>query len=419
MTHTACPILWTSQEAAIVTGGTSTQDWCATGIAIAMEDLKPGDLYIATQDDDLAAVFAKGAVAAVVTGSVDGRGSLPLLKVGDVFEALQALAGAARYRTHALIVSVQGRTARAVVHDILARAGRVHEGGRHLSLGMANLPDDVDFGLFGSSPAVRPDIAIITNCAGANRDTLFETMPVSGSVIINADEGEASLGVIARAKAAGIQNIFTYGRALSADACLASLVQADNGTRVCVNILGEAMTFVSNAREDFSPVALAGFLVLKLAQLDMPAAVCGNEDEVAAHRATGSVTLIDPALKNGPQALFKVTNMIDLGFGRQTAILDNMGFGAASAGYLAIPRRIATLDVLYTGKKAGTVANAQAALQDRHRNARIEPIATEVLAPGDFLVFKKAREGSKAIFAEALRLIPDLKGRKFRIRHAL
>ena len=421
------PVLWTSGEAAAMTGGVSMQNWCATGVAIAMDEIKPGDLYIATQEDDLHAVFQRGAVAAVVSGSFDHH-HWPLLKVENVFEALQLLAGAARYKTHALIVSVQGRTARGVVHEILSAQGSVHEGGRHLSLGLANLPDDVDFGLFGSSPAVRPDIAIITNCIAANRDTLFETMPVNGSVVINADD-ENFLSVVARAKAAGIANIFTYGRHESADARLVDVMHADNGTRVRVNILGEDMTFVSPVHEDFNMTSLAGFLVLKLAQKDMPATIRGTQGQVTSPVQTAAgVSLIDPALRDSamPQALFRVTNMIDLGFGRQTAILDNIACPAQGGlslhkNDLAIPRRLASLDFVYTSKKVGAITNAHAVIQEKHRNARVEHITTDVITPGDFLVFKSLppRQVTQTIFSEALRLIPEFKGRKIRTSHAV
>ena len=415
-------ILWTSAEAAAVTGGVSTQSWCATGVAIALDEIRPGDLFIATQDDDLAAVFRKGAVAAVVSGSHD-RHDWPMLKVENVFDALQSLAAAARYKTHAAIISVQGRTARAAVRDIISASGSVHEGGRHLSLGLANLPEDVEFGLFALSPAVRPDIAIVTNCFAANRDALFETMSANGCAIINTDD-ESCISVIARAKAAGISNILTYGRGENADARLVSILQADNGTRVNVNILGEEMAFFSADREEFNPAALAGLLVVKLAQKSVPSTIRGCAPGTIPLMPQG-VTLIDPALgPHGPQALFRVTNMIDLGFGRQTAVLDNIKTPAHSPfsvpkKELEIPRKLASLDFVYTSKKVGAVSNAVEILRARHGETRIESIVPEVLAPGDFLVFRNLRQTSKVIFSEALRLVPEFTGRKIKVRHAL
>jgi hypothetical protein len=419
--NTPTSILWTSAEAAAMTGGVSTQNWCATGVAIALDEIRPGDLYIATQEDNLAAVFRKGAVAAVVSGSHD-RHDWPLLMVENVFDALQSLAAAARYKTHAAIISVQGRVARAAVKDILATAGSVHEGGRHLSLGLANLPEDVEFGLFALSPAVRPDIAIVTNCAIANRDTLFETMNSNGCAIINTDD-EACISVIARAKAAGIHNILTFGSGENADARLVSILHANNGTRVTVNILGEEMTFFSADREEFNPAALAGLLVLKLAHKTAPSSIHGCAPGTI-YKPQG-VTLIDPALPpHGPQALFRVTNMIDLGSGRQTAVLDNIKSPAYSPlsltkKELEIPRKLASLDFVYTSKKVGAVNNAVEILKAKHSSARIESIVPDVLAPGDFLVFRNIRQTSKVIFSEALRLVPEFKGRKIRTSHAV
>ena len=40
-------LLWTSAEAAAVTGGTSARDWRATGVSIDSRTVKAGDLFVA------------------------------------------------------------------------------------------------------------------------------------------------------------------------------------------------------------------------------------------------------------------------------------------------------------------------------------------------------------------------------------
>ncbi|NNK78246.1 MAG: UDP-N-acetylmuramoyl-tripeptide--D-alanyl-D-alanine ligase, partial [Litoreibacter sp.] len=42
--------LWTSEEAALATGGKSTCDWVATGVSIDSRTLSPGDLFVALAD---------------------------------------------------------------------------------------------------------------------------------------------------------------------------------------------------------------------------------------------------------------------------------------------------------------------------------------------------------------------------------
>ena len=413
-------------EASVITGGTNTQPWKACGVAIAMDELRPGDLYIATQDDDLDSVFVKGAAAVVVSTLPENTQGRAYLKVENVFDALIALGEAGRYRTHATIISVQGTASRAAVLEVLEKSGSVHEGGRHLSLGLASLPEDVEYGLFGLSPSVQPDIAIISNCVTANRDTLFEMMPVGGTVIINADD-EAFLSIMARAKAACIQNILTYGRAES-DAQLLEIIAAENGTRLRIRILGEEHVFVLPAGYEFNPVMLAGLAVLKLCGKSLRAALRAFENKAVSSVLESSVSLIDPALRgrNEPQAVFRVTNMIDLGFGRQTAILDTVAAPSQNGlsfmkKDLAIPRKLASLNFVYTSKKVGVVSNAYDAIREKHgnANANIASIAPDVISPGDFLVFRDVRTSPKAIFSEALRLVPDFAKRKTRITHAL
>ena len=97
-------IIWTSSEAAAVTGGIAARNWCATGVSLSVSDIKPGDLFIASADDDLEQVFAKGAAAAMVSGKAEVKGDYPLLRVPGVFEALQSLASAGRYKTHGTVV---------------------------------------------------------------------------------------------------------------------------------------------------------------------------------------------------------------------------------------------------------------------------------------------------------------------------
>ncbi|MCK5284671.1 MAG: hypothetical protein KAJ86_03700 [Alphaproteobacteria bacterium] len=418
-------IIWTSGEAAIVTGGMSTHEWYATGVSLNASEIKPGDLYIATPDDNLEEVFHKGAVAAMVSKTLDIEGDWPLLKVASVFEALQSLAAAGRYKTHGMIVSVPSCTARQVVHDLLIKTASVYEGGRHLSVGLAGIPEDIEYGLFGSSPAVKPDITVIANCAATNSDVLFEAMPAYGSVIINADS-DAFLSTVARAKAAGVQNIFTYGsRDDFADACIQESVQVNNGMRMSVNILGEELSFVAPLGMGTDPAFVAGFLVLKITGQKLSKVVKALEiSSMESKLFTGDVSLIDPIMNKERQAVFRIKNMIDLGFGRQTAVLDGLVHSVHKVlGWpmrgLEIPSRFSSLDLVYTSKKFATVLNAHEVIKDHYKNAQIEEIAPDVVAPGDFLVFKDRKEQKLAIFSEALRLTLPNKYKKIRMKHAL
>lgn len=403
-------ILWTSPEAAVVTGGENTSAWSATGVSMNINDLKPGDLFVASREDNLDLVFKKGAAAVLQTRSDTVSDKLPTLRVGDVFEALQSLARAARYKTHATIIAVQGKTARTAIQSILAKAGSLHRAGRHLSLSLAGLPADGDYGVFGLSPAVRPDIAVITNCEAARRDTLFENMPPYGAVIINADD-EGFIDVLSRAKAAGLTHIYSYGRSGAADVRVREMIEAGNGIRLSVDVLGDRYTFLLDSGFEYTPPVLAALMILKLTDKCIAGAMKPYANILDQKVSAGNaVTLIDPALEKA-EAVFRITNMIDLGFGRQTAMLDNLATPAHKAlsikkKNLAIPSKLANLDFVYTSKGFGAVIDARAVIRENHGNAPVAPIVPDVLAPGDFVVFKDVWSRSRTALSEVLRLVP-------------
>lgn len=410
-------IIWSSLEAAIVTGGANNREWAATGVALSIDDIKPGDLFFASKEDDLDKVFEKGAAAIVQSTCSRISNKLPTLSVPSVFEALQALARAARFKSHAHILAVQGKTARHKVAKILSRSGAVHEAGKHLSLALAGLPTEVDYGVFGLSPLVRPDIAIITNCEAAHRDTLFEHMPTHGIVLVNADD-DGVLSIISRAKAAGIDQIFTFGKSSAADIHIIEDITANNGRRVNVYLLGEEHSFNLPNTYELDNAVLAGLLVLEITgrcALQTMKKIASTEDALTIKMPT-DITFMQPDF-GALQAVFRITNMIDLGFGRQTAILDDISRSADNAlaiskKRLAIPNKLDNLDFVYTSKRLSAVSNARAAIKKSQGYKKIETITPDVVAPGDFLVFKDVWNKSKAVLSETLRIVPETTRRK-------
>ncbi|MEM7679800.1 MAG: hypothetical protein AAF182_02200 [Pseudomonadota bacterium] len=431
-----CKVVWGSQEAEVVTGGKSSQPWQATGISMNINDIQPGDLFVASPQDDLDVVFKSGA-ACVMTDFGDGsHPNLPVLKVSGVYEALKGLARAARFRTHARVIAVQGKEAREEIQSILRLSGSVHAAGRHLSLSLAGLPDLVDYGVFGASPNVAPDVAVITDCEMAHRDTLFEMMPKHSAVLVHV-EGEAAYSVISRAKAAGVEHIYTFSTGIKADATVDAQVvdmcEAQNGVRVVLSLMGAVEELVLPKGITFTPAMMAAFLTLKLSDKSVQAVT----KRMKAMRAAdlGPVSLIDPSMQSKEQAAFRITNMIDLGFGNQTAVLDNIAKDRVNAAQIntqrsslslkkgfVIPPRLANLNFVYTSKGMNTLSDAKAVIQKRHKGARVESITPDVLMPGDFLVFKDVWDESKAALSEALRIVPDGSSPKTRektIEHAV
>lgn len=402
-------ILWTSLEAAVITGGKSTREWQATGVCISIQNIKPGDLFFATQDDDLNEVFRRGAAAAVVAGNPGGNEAWPLLKVADVYEALRALARAGRHRTHGLMVAVQGRAEREAVARALSSLFIVHEGGRHLSADMAALAETCDFAVFGFSPIVGPDIAVVTDCHHAD-GSVFDVMSPGGRVLVNMDSPGAQ-NVIARVQAAGIRNIFTFGRSAECDAVLQEVLPAANGVRVKMKVLGESVNLILAAGDTVKPELLAGALILRLAEATALQVAQALSAPGSAINSESNVALMDRLVRNSMQAAFRVMNMIDLGRGRRTVVLDNIPSTReksvmVSNKDLDIPLRIDNLELVYACKGLSLFSNAESAIQKARPSATLEKIVPSVLAPGDFVTFKGFLHGPTELISGSWRLAP-------------
>ena len=415
--------LWVSDEVDVLTGGRSSQSWAAVDLTIRLNDVRPGDLFFASPEDDLSYAFDQGAAAAVVAAHQNVPAHIaaayPLVKVPCVYEALRALARAARFRTHSVVVAVQGYEQRRAFSRALGAVADYYEGGRHLSSSMAAMPEICDFSLFSLSPALQPDIVVIDKPASLRACGLFEQMPAGGVVLLNADD-PAHIDVLAAAKAAGLKSILRYTNSENAavEACVIDRVRADNGVRTLCRVLGQEVV-VQTASETaphmpmkLQPMGmlLAAMSVIKLS--DMRLRHCA---QTMAEAYMASVDLRKPAghakqvalFKTGgafvDEALLRVRNMVDTGFGRRTLVLEQ-GAPSARVADFSLPSRLGGQDVVCASKKISVFKNARSAAQDLIKGAKLQHIVPEVLAPGDYVVFKSSSDASGTVFSEALRV---------------
>jgi len=187
--------LWTAQDAADATGGSSITDWAATGVSIDTRSLATGELFVALRGpnhdshDFVSIALERGAAAAMVDREIPGLSTMPLLRVADTFAGLAALGSAARRRSNARIVAVTGsvgktgtkealRLALAACGPTFASAGGLnnHWG---VPLSLARMPPKVAYGVFelgmnhsgeisGLARLARPHVAVITTVAPAH-----------------------------------------------------------------------------------------------------------------------------------------------------------------------------------------------------------------------------------------------------------
>lgn len=358
--HCESKILWRSKEAAALTGGVNAHEWAATGVSLNVDSIRPGDLFFAAYGDNLEKVFTSGAAAAVIPNGMNVREEWPCLKVANTYEALRSFARAARFKTHALVIAVQGEQERARISHALAQNTTIHEGGRHMSLGLANLPENVPYGIFGFSPNAMPDIAIVTDPEKAAHSRVFNSMPRNGAVLMDSN-ASGYIECLAAAKAAGIQHIITFDEAAHINLGLFG----NKAMQRAIKIAAESV-LLSNIKS-FNPLHAERFTA------------------------------------------FQVKNIVDLGMARKTLILDgvldkeNTG-NLHSTKDLEVPARIRDLNLVYTSKQISLAGDAHQSIQ-KAQSYEIRDIVPEVLTPGDYIVFRKPVEQTKAEFSTALRSV--------------
>lgn len=427
-------ILWSSEEVDILTGGRSTRPWVAYDLTLSAKDVCPGDLFFASNGDDLLHVFDEGVAAAVVSANMDVPQQVlenyPVLCVPCVYEALRLLARAARYRTHSLVIGVQGHEQRLAFGQALGAVVDYYDAGRHLSSSMAAMPEDCDFSLFGLTPSVVPDVAIIDRPDRFRDCGIFEAMPDHGIVLLNGDAPEAH-DVIALAQAAGLRNILTFGQGQHNDAYLRDVLRADNGCQMVFQVFDQDVTVrrpvVANVQQAVPTVSmlLASLVVAHLSDLNLQAcaqgmALCFFDDEAdvfscqAAQQknADQGVTLFprSPFQTGGTgvptrEAVFKVRQMVDTGVGQRSVWLDTAAPDEAQDLNLELPSHVGGLNFVRSSKKVSVFHNARRAIEGMFQSFSLKPIVPDVLSSGDYVVFQTDPISNQSWFNEALR--PD------------
>ena len=241
--------LWTAQDAAAATGGTTPPGWQATGVSIDTRTLQPGDLFVALKaardgHDFVAQALAKGAAAALVTHVPKGVSSdAPLLIVKDVLQGLEDLGRTARARTKAKVVAVTGSVGKTstkeMLRSVLSGQGKTHAAeasyNNHwgVPLTLARLPKDARFAVIEigmSNPGeisplakmARPHVAMITTVAAAHLEAfedldgiarekaaIFDGLEPKGVAVTNGDLANAAI-LEQAAKARGAR-LITFG----------------------------------------------------------------------------------------------------------------------------------------------------------------------------------------------------------------
>lgn len=280
--------LWTAREAAAAVSGQliGRQDWTAGGISIDTRSLKPGDLFVALQDqrdghDFVPDAMARGAAAALVSNPDCGPGAK--LVVGDTLDGLRGLARAARERSPAVRVAVTGSVGKTSVKEALAAVFR-SVGTSHASqksynnhwgvpLTLAMMPKSAERAVFEMgmnhageirelSTLVRPHVALITKIAPAHLENLgsmeaiadakseiFEGLHPDGVAVFPADD-EFTSRLAGHAGQSAAAFMLEFGTAAHAAVRILDFETGPEGGRGRISVLGKEINFAIAARGD-------------------------------------------------------------------------------------------------------------------------------------------------------------------------
>lgn len=370
--------LWTSETAAMATGGTLTgAPWTASGVSIDTRTLQPGDLFIAIEGlerdghEFIAAAERAGAAAVLVSRSEDAGG--PCLVVEDTLEAMNALGREARARTSARVAAVTGSVGKTSTKEALRKAlapsGKVHASELSYNnlwgvpLSLARMPEDTDYAVFeiGMNHAgeitpltrmVEPDVAVITTVAPVHleffRDEteiaeakaeIFDGLKPGGTAIINRDIVHFDL-LKTRAEAADAARVIGFGQSQEAETRLTNVKLHDTCTCVAATIAGTEATYgIGAAGMHWALNSLAVLSAVEALGADLakgamamrevvPPAGRGGRQKIELPSG-GSFLLVDESYNANPASMRAALSTLGAsnpeGEGRRMAILGDMG----------------------------------------------------------------------------------------------
>jgi UDP-N-acetylmuramoyl-tripeptide--D-alanyl-D-alanine ligase len=458
-------LLWTADQAADATGGSSTADWAATGVSIDSRSLAPCDLFVALRGpnhdghDFVEGAFQQGAAAAMVDHDVPGvPATAPLLRVTDTVAGLGALGAAARKRARARIVAVTGSVGKTGTKEALRVAlggsGKTYasEGGLNnhwgAPLSLGRLPPDADYGVFelGMNHAgeiaaltklVRPHIAVITTVEPAHlgyfpsveaiadaKAEIFLGLEPGGSAILNRDNPHFAR-LASAAERAGAAAVIGFGSHHDAAARLIDCVLEADGSAVEALVLGSVIRFrLPVPGRHWVMNSLAVLAAVKAAEADLGRAaealgvletLPGRGRRYELNWRGGILTLIDESYNASPASMRAALTVLGDTApgpgGRRVAVLgDMLELGEASE---RLHRELAELLAAAKVDRVFLVGEALAALDRVLPRVMPDgfwssaegaiPAVDRFLEPGDVVMVKGSRAMRVSLVVEHLR----------------
>ena len=357
--------LWTAADIAKATGGKASADWSVSGVSIDSRSLEEGDLFVPLKDardghEFISMAQENGAGGVLTEKGVSGNA----VKVDDTYQALRALVKEGVERSQALRIAVTGSVGKTSVKEALAhmfgafapthKSLKSYNNHWGVPLTMARMPQDTKYGIFEMgmnhagelselSKLLRPDIALITNVAGAHlahfdnveaiadaKAEIIDGLRNNGTLVLNADNPYTAQIL----KKADGKKVITFGHSNDCDITIVTSQTHEHGsnTRLRINaqqidvtLLVPGEHWIANGAACMAVAYAAGLDLRKAAM-----ALRGVRAEIG-RGATDtlvidgkSIILIDESYNANPASMEAAINVLSVKPGRRIAVLGDM-----------------------------------------------------------------------------------------------
>lgn len=455
--------IWTSAEMGAACGAITARPWYADGLQVDSREILPGDLFVALSGTEMdghafvAEAFERGAIAAVVSGPVEGvdDGDHRLVQVADTAEALRYMAGHARNRAPAKVIGVTGSAGKTSVVQALRQAlGRValthssiksynnHVG---VPLSLARMPRETRYGvyeigmnsageIYKGSEIVRPDVAVVTTVGSAHaaafRDeaaiaeekaSIIKALPKGGMAILGIDHPHSDR-LLAEARNVGAMAV-TVSVLEQADVRPLRMTEHHNCTCLTADIFGTPVTYkIAQPGREWVLNSLLVLAAVKAAGADLgqaALALAALEAEPGRGRTYsldlpyGSATLIDDSYNANPLSLKAALRRLALapvsGAGRRIAVLADMRELGQKSDEIHLSlvsdlQRFSVDKIIAFGDRMAKLGEAAKILTERWENPQEEALSLLTsLRAGDVLMVKGANSADLGGLVQRLR----------------
>ena len=251
------------------------------GVSINTRTIKKNNLFFAIEGKNTDGhkfakeAVEKGAIKSVVSKKIKKLSKNKIIKVKNTFSSLKNLAKVTRDNSSAQIIGITGSVGKTTLKNLISFAlsnyGKVYHSPHSYNnrfgvpLSLSNLKSNIDYGVFeigmdkkgeieNLSKMVKPEVAVITNIAGAhfkNFNTLkdiakakaeiINNITKGGNIILNGDDKFFSY-LSNKAKKNEI-NITSFSRRKKSDIYLMSIKKIKNYFRLKINVKNKIFYF--------------------------------------------------------------------------------------------------------------------------------------------------------------------------------